>query len=264
MVGKWRMLTRCIASYLFVTFGHSIAVVDVDVVVYGGTPAGIAAATKSAARGRMVELVLPGMHVGGMTSGGIGWDDIFGVKPDDLTPVYGRTSSYTQFTSRIESHYRDISARAWELCVNGTRHEPHVAEKIFMQMLAEAGVHVLYGCQLIKVSTIDNRVPREREDLSSTNTNTNMTNTQEVSYEETELEGRGRRTITSICIQFQNSTEVELRAKHYIDATYMGDMMAAAGVEYVVGRESRSTFVLLCFRCVPGTRVFVIYPSRPR
>src|SRR5688500_12061593 len=51
----------------------------VDVCVYGGTAAGVVAAVAATQRGKSVLLVEPGRHLGGMTSGGLGWTD-FGNK----------------------------------------------------------------------------------------------------------------------------------------------------------------------------------------
>ena len=47
-----------------------------DVVVYGGTSAGVAAAVQTARMGKSVVLIEPGRHVGGLTSGGLGRTDI--------------------------------------------------------------------------------------------------------------------------------------------------------------------------------------------
>jgi hypothetical protein len=91
--------------------------IDTDVAVYGATPAGVAAAVAAAAaegRGRRnnVTLLCPYNHVGGMASGGLGWDDIYGVNATDLSPVYGRTSSYAHFAAEILAHYKGISEKA--------------------------------------------------------------------------------------------------------------------------------------------------------
>ena len=50
-----------------------------DVIVYGSTPGGIASALSAAKSGSSVLLVEPGRHLGGMSSGGLGWTD-FGNK----------------------------------------------------------------------------------------------------------------------------------------------------------------------------------------
>jgi predicted flavoprotein YhiN len=47
-----------------------------DVVVYGGTSAGVIAAVKAAQLGKSVVLVAPEQHLGGLSSGGLGFTDI--------------------------------------------------------------------------------------------------------------------------------------------------------------------------------------------
>src|SRR4051812_47756482 len=46
-----------------------------DVAVYGGTSGGVIAAVEAARLGRKVVLIEPGKHLGGMSSGGLGWTD---------------------------------------------------------------------------------------------------------------------------------------------------------------------------------------------
>ena len=47
-----------------------------DVVVYGGTSGGVAAAVQTARLGKSVVLIEPTKHIGGLTSGGLGATDI--------------------------------------------------------------------------------------------------------------------------------------------------------------------------------------------
>src|SRR4051812_29272970 len=47
-----------------------------DVVVYGGTAGGTIAAVAAAREGASVVLLVPGKHLGGMVSGGLGWGDV--------------------------------------------------------------------------------------------------------------------------------------------------------------------------------------------
>lgn len=48
---------------------------SVDVAVYGGTAAGVVAAVEAVRRGKTVVVLNPGKHVGGLTTGGLGWTD---------------------------------------------------------------------------------------------------------------------------------------------------------------------------------------------
>src|SRR5438309_7864488 len=50
-------------------------VTEAEVCVYGGTSGGVIAAVEAARLGKKVVLVEPGRHLGGMSSGGLGWTD---------------------------------------------------------------------------------------------------------------------------------------------------------------------------------------------
>ena len=47
-----------------------------DICIYGGTSAGVIAAYTAAKLGKRVILVEPGKHLGGLSSGGLGYTDI--------------------------------------------------------------------------------------------------------------------------------------------------------------------------------------------
>jgi NADPH-dependent 2,4-dienoyl-CoA reductase/sulfur reductase-like enzyme len=49
---------------------------ETDILVYGGTSAGVAAAVQAARMGRSVILISPDRHLGGLSSAGLGWTDI--------------------------------------------------------------------------------------------------------------------------------------------------------------------------------------------
>src|SRR5258707_327270 len=55
--------------------GPAASAAEYDVVVYGGTSGGVAAAVQAARMGKSVVLVEPGKHLGGLSSGGLGWTD---------------------------------------------------------------------------------------------------------------------------------------------------------------------------------------------
>src|SRR5207244_3757998 len=92
----------------------------VDVCVYGGTSGGVIAAAALARLGRSVLLVEPTRHVGGMTSGGLGWID------------YGREASIGGLTRNYFAGVRAYYA-ARKISTNGWSVEPHIAEEQFEQ-----------------------------------------------------------------------------------------------------------------------------------
>ncbi len=102
-----------------------------DICVYGSTSGGVVAAVQAARMGKSVTLVDPGRHLGGMTSGGLGWVD-FGFKE-----AIGGMSR--EFIERIIAHYPNLPEAEWKQGPGWT-FEPHVAEAVFREMLTEAKV----------------------------------------------------------------------------------------------------------------------------
>ena len=81
-----------VLAFAHAHFLHSVdGASTTDVVIFGATPGGIAAAIEAAANGKnRVTLLVPASHhVGGMTAGGLGWDDVWPAphSPDDLELV---------------------------------------------------------------------------------------------------------------------------------------------------------------------------------
>lgn len=102
-----------------------------DLCIYGGTAGGVIAAVTAAKRGKRVILLQPGKHLGGMTSGGLGWTD-FGRKH-----VIGGASH--AFYRALGEHYG--KEEEWQF-------EPHVAEEQLEKLLAETDATVL-RCQYL-------------------------------------------------------------------------------------------------------------------
>jgi hypothetical protein len=179
-----------------------------DVVVYGGTSAGVAAAVQAARMQASVVLIEPGRRLGGLSSGGLGATD-FG-HPESIGGIS------REFYRRVKAHYGDAKVWRHERPESYRSHghdpesdvmfyfEPHVAEKLFVDMVREAGVEVVYGERLdleagvVKAGTAIHQIVMES----------------------------GRR----------------FAGRTFIDATYEGDLMAKAGVSYTVGREANATY----------------------
>ena len=110
------------------------AALEVDVLVYGGTSAGVMAAYTAKRYGKSVLLVEPGRHLGGMSSGGLGQTDI-GNK-------FAVTGLALDFYRRVGRTYGWFEA--WQF-------EPHRAERVFEQYVDEAAVEVLFSRRLSRV-----------------------------------------------------------------------------------------------------------------
>lgn len=182
-----------------------------DVVVYGGTSAGVIAAIQAKKMGKTVILLEPGDRLGGLTTGGLGQTDI-GNKQ-----VIGGLSR--EFYNRVAKKYQDPKNWKWQkreeyksggqsITKDGEQSmwtfEPSMALEIYEDMIREHSVSVKYN---------------ERLDLNS----------------EMKLNA-GK--IQSIMMESGNS----FSGKMFIDATYEGDLMALSGVSYAVGRESNDQY----------------------
>jgi hypothetical protein len=193
-----------------------------DLVVYGGTAAGVVAAIQAREMGRTVVLLEPGDHLGGLTSGGLGNTDI-GNKGaigglsrrfyERVAAHYARPEAWTRETreeylerSSIgnQGHGREDPLAARTGVATMWVFEPSVAESIFRAMAEEAAVDVRFGQRL----DLDGGVSMEGPALRS--------------------------------IRTEDGTVYEGRA--FIDATYEGDLMAKAGVSYTVGREANDVY----------------------
>ena len=181
---------------------RAFAAEDADVIVYGGTPAGISAAIAAARQGHDVALIDINAHVGGMVSGGLVDTDI-----GDRSTVGGLADD---FLKRAANHYRKTygaDSKQFETCRDGLKYEPHVAQGIFEAMLKEQPKIRVWNRHRYRSVTLDGA--------------------KVASLTVDDLAGKTTRTFTG---------------KVFIDASYEGDLMAGALVPYRVGRESRAEF----------------------
>lgn len=184
-----------------------------DIVIYGGTSAAVIAAVEAVNSGKSVVVVSPDIHLGGLSSGGLGWTDT-----GNKETIGGLARN---FYHRIFLHYNDSSAWKWEKqseygntgqgtpAMDGDKKtmwifEPRVAEKVFEDLVSENQITVFRNEWL------------DRENGVKVN----------------------KKKIVSI-MTLSGKTFV---GRMFIDATYEGDLMAAANVSYAVGREDCSTY----------------------
>lgn len=121
------------------TFGQRV--IETDICVYGGTSAGVIAAYTARKLGKTAILIEPGRHLGGMSSGGLGYTDI-GNK-------YAITGLARDFYRRIGRHYGKFEQ--WTF-------EPKVAESIFQDYVKRGDFQVLFEHRLKEVKKTGNRV----------------------------------------------------------------------------------------------------------
>src|SRR5580698_5664009 len=108
---------------------------DADVCVYGGTSGGVIAALEVARAGKTAVIFEPGEHLGGMSSGGLGWTDFA-----NKSAVGGMAR---EFYREIGTHYN--KAEEFNL-------EPHVAEEVFDRLAQTHGITVQFRERLSRVT----------------------------------------------------------------------------------------------------------------
>ncbi len=132
---------------------------EYDVVVYGANSAGVIAAYTAKTMGKSVLLIEPGKHLGGLTTGGLGYTDI-GNK-------YAITGISRDFYRRLGEHYGKFEQWIFE---------PHVAKNLYQEYLDRAGLEVLYESRLIEVRTKDGVIQEITLENPSVGTSSQPTN----------------------------------------------------------------------------------------
>ena len=134
--------------------------IDCDLMVYGGSSAGVIAAYTAKMYGLNVYLVEPGRHLGGLSSGGLGKTDTGG---ED-----GYLSGLSQeFYIRIGQYYGQRNP--------AYKFEPHVAERIFESYIDEAGVEVFYSRRVASVIVKDSKIKSVQLEYSGNTSKDNIT-----------------------------------------------------------------------------------------
>lgn len=205
---------RMMAWWLGIILAASSArAADFDVVVYGGTSAGVTAAVQAKRMGKTVVIVGPDKHLGGLSSGGLGYTDT-GNKS-----VIGGLAR--EFYHRVWRHYDADSGWTWQKkseygnkgqgtpAIDGAQRtmwifEPSVAEKVFEDFVRE------------------NQIPVHRDEWLD--------------------RARGVKKDGARIASITMVSGKVYTGRMFIDATYEGDLMAAAGVDYHVGREASRVY----------------------
>jgi len=189
------------------------AAAEYDLVIYGGTSAAVIAAVQAKKMGKTVVIVSPDKHLGGLSSGGLGFTDT-GNKA-----VIGGLSR--DFYHRIWKHYDAAEAWRWQKkteyggkgqgtpAIDGAQRtmwifEPHAAEQVFEDYVKEFELPVQRDEWLDRAKGV-------------------------------KKDGARIASITTLSGKTYSG-------KMFIDATYEGDLMAAAGVATHIGREANSLY----------------------
>jgi hypothetical protein len=219
------LLAAGLSFWLALPTARAVAQEPYDVVVYGGTSGGVAAAVQAARMGKSVVLIEPGSHIGGLTSGGLGATDI-----GNKGAIGGISREFYQ---RVRRHYQDPSAwkveqpQQYKNARQGPNEdamwffEPHVAEEILRGMLREANLKLVEGERLRLGGKLERHKDGRRRVVGPA----------------PGVEMKGNR-IAAIVMESGKT----FRGKVFIDCTYEGDLLAMAGVTYHVGREANAAY----------------------
>jgi hypothetical protein len=184
-----------------------------DIIVYGGTSSAVTAAVQASNMGRSVILVSPDKHLGGLSSSGLGFTDT-----GNKEVIGGLARKFYQL---IYIHYDDPESWKWQKkseygnmgqgnpAIDGEKRtmwifEPHAAEEAFEKMISGTKIKVFR----------DEWLDREAGVIKKNGT----------------------------IISIKTLSGKTFIGKVFIDATYEGDLMAAAGVKYTVGREAGNVY----------------------
>lgn len=208
MKTKITILTLLLFSFIAMSATNRLSY---DICVYGESASGVIAAIQGARMGKKVVLLSKNNHVGGLATSGLTATDmnrndlIGGITKEFYHKIYNYYLQPEAWRNQDRDSYMQSTLKRTYKGKNDERqiqwvYESSVAEKIMLDMLKEAGVEVLFNHRL----DLDKKVHKEANRIKS--------------------------------IQLDNGKTIA--AKMFIDASYEGDLLACAGISYIVGREA--------------------------
>lgn len=208
-----QILTLLTASFLAISSIHA-AHKTYDLVIYGGSSAGIAAAVQAKRMNLSVIVIEPTKRIGGLTTGGLGQTDI-----GNKAAIGGIAREFYQ---AVRQHYNDSKSWKWQKPATykgggqsrtGSNEEtmwtfePSAALKIYQRWIKDNDIQVVYNQRLNRRSGV---ITTEQKPFS----------------------------IKSIHME----SGPTYRGRMFIDATYEGDLLAAANISYTFGREANHKY----------------------
>lgn len=186
-----------------------------DICIYGESASGVIAAIQGARMNKKVVLISKNNHVGGLVTSGLTATDmnrndiVGGITKEFYNKIYNYYLDPTVWRNQDRESFMKSTLRRTYKGKNDERqiqwvYESSVAENIMKEMLENAGVEVLYNQRL----SLNHLVEKDGTRIKS--------------------------------IHLENGNSIS--AKVFIDASYEGDLMAKAGVSYIVGRESNQQY----------------------
>ncbi|MBT1711376.1 FAD-dependent oxidoreductase [Fulvivirgaceae bacterium PWU5] len=178
-----------------------------DLVIVGGTPGGIMTALGAARAGKTSVILERTSHIGGLPANGLG--------ATDIATRGATTGLFAEFIGHIRQYYVDRYGEASQQvkdCSDGFHFEPSVAEKVLEQMLAGQAAKITV-LKMRQFDALDENIVLRND------------------------------RIEQITVLNRESGQPETyRGKIFADATYEGDLGAAARIPFRTGREGKEEF----------------------
>jgi hypothetical protein len=214
--GIIKMLLLTVVALCFFsgyTTDNSAKTYSADIIVYGGTSSAVTAAIGVSRMGKSVIIVSPDNHLGGMSSSGLGFTDtgnksvIGGLAREFYQHIYQHYQTSESWKWQKQSEYGNVGQG--NPAIDGENRtmwifEPHAAEESFEKMIGLAKIEVYRDEWLNRENGIEKK--------------------------------------NGAIVSFRTLSGKRFTGKVFIDATYEGDLMAAAGVKYAVGREGNTVY----------------------
>lgn len=208
---------RLLTGFLLACLGSHTAFAaptTYDLVIYGGTSAGVAAAVQAKRMGKSVVLIEPTRRLGGLTTGGLGQTDIGnkaaigGIAREFYQGINRHYDAPTAWKWQPQTLYRDSGQTRTDTGEEARwTFEPSAALRVFSDWVRTNQIEVIYGERLERATGVmlSKTVPPRIE-----------------------------------AIRMESGKSFQGRM--FMDATYEGDLMASAKVSYTVGREANARY----------------------
>ena len=178
-----------------------------DLVIIGGNPGGIMAAISAAKLGLTSVILERTEYIGGLPANGLG--------ATDIATRNATTGLFKDFVDRVYQYYVSTygeKSSQVQLCSNGYHFEPSVATTVFQDMIAEHKDKIAILTMRQFDSDPNNLIIKDNR-------------------------------IRKIIVTNRITGDKEIyEGSVFLDATYEGDLGAAAGVPFRVGREGKDEF----------------------
>lgn len=178
-----------------------------DLVIIGGNPGGIMAAISAAKLGQTSVILERTEYIGGLPANGLG--------ATDIATRNATTGLFKDFVDRVYQYYVSTygeKSSQVQLCSNGYHFEPSVATTVFQDMIAEHKDKITILTMRQFDSDPNNLIIKDNR-------------------------------IRKIIVTNRITGDKEIyEGSVFLDATYEGDLGAAAGVPFRVGREGKDEF----------------------